>query len=58
MRQVSRWYDVDVEFQGNITDEGFTGKVPRSLPLSKLLNILEQFELHFKIEGKKIIVLP
>jgi transmembrane sensor len=58
MRQVSRWYDVEVEFQGNIADDGFTGKVPRSLPLSKLLNVLEQFELHFQIEGKKIIVTP
>jgi transmembrane sensor len=58
MRQVSRWYDVEVEFQGNIADDGFTGKVPRNVPLSKLLNVLEQYELHFKIEGKKIIVLP
>jgi transmembrane sensor len=58
MRQVSRWYDVEVEFTGNITDDGFTGKVSRNVPLSKLLNVLEQYELHFKIEGKKIIVLP
>jgi len=58
MRQVSRWYDVDVEFKGNISDDGFTGKVPRTVPLSKLLNILEQYEVHFKIEGKKIIVMP
>jgi transmembrane sensor len=58
MRQVSRWYDVEVEFQGNITDDGFTGKVSRNVPLSKLLNVLEQYEIHFKIEGKKIIVLP
>jgi transmembrane sensor len=58
MRQVSRWYDVGVEFQGNIADDGFTGKVSRNVPLSKLLNVLEQYDLHFKIEGKKIIVLP
>jgi len=58
MRQVSRWYDVEVEFQGNITDDGFTGKVSRNVPLSKLLNVLEQYEIHFRIEGKKIIVLP
>jgi transmembrane sensor len=58
MRQVSRWYDVEVEFRGNITDDGFTGKVPRNVPLSKLLNVLEQYDLRFKIEGKKIIVLP
>jgi transmembrane sensor len=58
MRQVSRWYDVEVEFQGNIADDGFTGKVSRNVPLSKLLNVLEQYDLHFKIEGRKIIVLP
>ena len=58
MRQVSRWYDVEVEFKGNISDDGFTGKIPRSVPLSKLLNVLEQYELHFKIEERKIIVLP
>ena len=58
MRQVSRWYDVEVEFSGNITDDGFTGKVSRNVPLSKLLDVLEQYEIHFKIEGKKIIVLP
>ena len=58
MRQVSRWYDVEVEFNGTITDDGFTGKVSRNVPLSKLLDVLEQYEIHFKIEGKKIIVLP
>ena len=58
MRQVSRWYDVDVTFKGNIEDDGFTGKIPRNVPLSKLLNVLEQYELHFAIEGKKIIVQP
>lgn len=58
MRQVSRWYDVEVTFKGNIGDDGFTGKIPRNVPLSKLLNVLEQYELHFTIEGKKIIVQP
>lgn len=58
MRQVSRWYDVEVTFKGKIEDDGFTGKIPRNVPLSKLLNVLEQYELHFSIEGKKIIVQP
>jgi ferric-dicitrate binding protein FerR (iron transport regulator) len=58
MRQVSRWYDVDVTFKGKIEDDGFTGKIPRNVSLSKLLNVLEQYELHFTIEGKKIIVQP
>lgn len=58
MRQVSRWYNVEVEFKGEITDDGFTGKVSRNVSLSKLLNVLEQYEIHFKIEEKKITVLP
>jgi len=58
MRQVSRWYDVEVTFKGNIEEDGFTGKIPRNVPLSKMLTILEQYELHFTIEGKKIIVQP
>ncbi|HTI10675.1 MAG TPA: FecR domain-containing protein [Puia sp.] len=58
MRQVSRWYDVEVIFKGNIEEDGYTGKIPRNVPLSKMLTILEQYELHFTIEGEKIIVQP
>jgi len=58
MRQVSRWYDVEVTFQDGITGDGFTGKVSRNVPLSQLLKVLELNEIHFKVEGKKITVLP
>jgi len=58
MRQVSRWYDMEVVFNGEISDDGFSGKVSRSVPLSKLLKVLEQYEIKFKVEGKKIIVSP
>jgi len=58
MRQVARWYDVEVEFKGNITDDSFSGKVSRSVPLSRLLKVLEQYEINFKVEGKKIIISP
>lgn len=58
MRQVSRWYDVEVAFKGDISDDGFSGKVSRSVPLSKLLKVLEQYEINFKIEDKRIIVSP
>jgi ferric-dicitrate binding protein FerR (iron transport regulator) len=58
MRQVARWYDVDVEFKGNVTDDSFSGKVSRSVPLSRLLKVLEQYEINFKVEGKKIIISP
>lgn len=56
MRQVSRWYDVDVEFQGNIPERSFTGGISRKSNLSSLLKILELNNIHFSVEGKNIIV--
>ena len=59
MRQVTRWYDADVIYQGDVKDERFAGSVPRSENASKLLEVLELTKtLKFTIEGKKIIVTP
>ena len=58
MRQVSRWYDVEVEYRGNIHQQ-FFGKIPRRVQVSTLLKILESTGwVHFAIEGKKITVAP
>jgi len=58
MRQVARWYDVDVVYHGK-TDQEFFGKIPRNVPVSTLLKILASTgSVHFTIEGKKIIVDP
>jgi transmembrane sensor len=57
MRQVSRWYDVDIEYKENIK-QSFGGSISRQVNVSK---VLEKFELtgriHFKIEGRKIVVM-
>jgi ferric-dicitrate binding protein FerR (iron transport regulator) len=58
LREISRWYDVDVSYEGVVTRRRFTGKVSRSYSLAETLSILEASDLHFKQEGKKIIVLP
>lgn len=58
MRQVARWYDVDVDFQGKIAEEGFSGKISRNVPLSKFLKVLELNDVHIKTEGRKITVMP
>lgn len=57
MRQISRWYDVDVRFEGPIKDYEFVGQIERSANLSKVLKILELGGLRFRTEGKTIIVL-
>jgi transmembrane sensor len=66
MRQVERWYDVEVEYRTDGTDQYYTGVVSRSQNISALLQTLELTgTVHFQIDNKpakgkqgKIIVLP
>ena len=57
MRQIGRWYDVDIEYTGKIPDDDvFTGTFSRNITAAKALKILEFSGVDFKIEGRKIIV--
>ncbi len=57
MRQVARWYDVDIIYKGTVTKEPFKGEISRNVPASKVLQMLEYLGVRFKIEGKTIVVL-
>jgi transmembrane sensor len=57
MKQLSRWYDIEIVYEGNTVKEYFNGTIPRNVPVSKVLELLELTGLvHFKIEGKRVIV--
>jgi len=56
MRQLARWYDVEVQYEGNIRIRTFSGKIERELSLADLLDGLKRSDVHFRIEGKKLIV--
>lgn len=58
MRQLARWYDVTVEYQAKIQPQEFVGKIQRSFTLATVLKGLEGENVHFKLEGKKVIVTP
>jgi ferric-dicitrate binding protein FerR (iron transport regulator) len=58
MRQIARWYDVDIEYDGAIAPREFGGEISRNSNVSEVLKILELSKVHFEIEGKKIIVMP
>ena len=57
MRQLSRWYDVDVTYEGELPDNEFVGQIKREETLVGALKILELSGMHFRIEGRKVIVL-
>lgn len=57
MRQIARWYDVEVEYRGSLPDYQFAGGTFRNNNLSEVLQVLELSGLHFKLENQKIIVM-
>jgi ferric-dicitrate binding protein FerR (iron transport regulator) len=56
MRQLSRWYDVEVVYTNGIPKDFFQGEMYRNVNVSKVLKVLEGSGLHFTVEGKKILV--
>lgn len=56
MRQLSRWYDIQVSYSGNGEDKVFWGGMQRDLPLSDVFRILEKSGVEFTIDGKKVVV--
>jgi hypothetical protein len=57
MRIISRWYDVDVRYEGEVPQREFAGEIEKSLNLSQVLKILEKNNLRFKLEGRNLTVL-
>ena len=58
MKQISRWYDVDVEYRGKV-DKKFEGSVSRDISAANIFKILEATGgVNFTIDGKKILVSP
>jgi transmembrane sensor len=58
MRQLSRWYDVEIDYKGK-TDDIFVAEMSRNIKLSDVLKALELTgRVKFEIDGKKIVVMP
>ncbi|MNL09358.1 hypothetical protein D3C87_1301170 [compost metagenome] len=58
MKKISRWYDVDVEFKGNMEDVSFLGNYSRKKSLKTLLKTMELGgKITFKIEGRRVTVI-
>jgi transmembrane sensor len=59
LKQAARWYNIEVVYSGKpSTENRFTGKIPMSVNLSRLLKWLEYSDVHFKLDGRKLIVSP
>lgn len=58
MRELARWYNIEVVYQGKLTSERFNAKISRYQNISAVLRILEKTKgVYFKIEGRRVTVL-
>lgn len=57
MRKISRWYNVEIIYEGEVTSETFSGVVNRFENVSQVLKKLALTNrVHFRIEERRIIV--
>jgi transmembrane sensor len=57
MRQLERWYDIEVTYEKNIPEKKLMGKMTKDISLPDLLIILRELGVHSKLEGRRLIVL-
>jgi transmembrane sensor len=58
MNKIARWYNVDVEYRGNVNNKVLGGTVSRAENITELLNYLELTGIaKFKIDGRRIVVI-
>jgi len=58
MRQLSRWYDIQVQYSGAKPQQALTAVVSRNLPASEVFKALEVSGYHFKVVDHRIEVMP
>lgn len=56
MRQLSRWYDIEVVYKGQTPQKKLRGKMGRDLTLTELLDGLADFGIGYQLQGRKLII--
>lgn len=56
IRQLSRWYDIDIVFAGALPDNEFKGKIAKNIKLSSVIEALKISGIYCRIENNKLIV--
>jgi transmembrane sensor len=58
MRQLSRWYDIDVHYDSPVTDH-YTGKISRQVNISQVLKMLQAAGgVNFTVDNRQVRVSP
>ncbi len=57
MRQLSRWYDIEVSYKGTAPDLVLMGEMQRSLKLSQVLKLFEKLGVQYQVENGEVLIL-
>lgn len=57
MREISRWYDVEVSYKGDIPKKEFAGEIPRSISLRNLLQLIEFGDVQLEVSGDHVTII-
>jgi ferric-dicitrate binding protein FerR (iron transport regulator) len=58
LREVSRCYNVDIQYEAAIPAKHFSGKLARHENIAQIYHLLDSQKVHYRIQGKTIIVMP
>lgn len=56
MRQLERWYDIEVKYEGKIPGIVFKGKMDRNVELVDLVRFLTMFGIRARLEERTLII--
>lgn len=58
MRQICRWYDVEVSYEGPVSQKRFTGIVGRNDSIAEVLDFMQTAGIKYKVNNRKIVITP
>jgi transmembrane sensor len=58
MRQISRWYNLDIQYDIDVPKIRYGGKIDRNLNLSQVLKVIDGVGAHFELNGRVLHVKP
>lgn len=56
MREIGRWYDLDIVYETEPVQEEMMGEIQRTLKLSQVMKILQRIHVHYRVSGNQLII--
>src|SRR5690606_36493976 len=56
MRQLERWYDIEVIYEGTVPEVTFKGKMDRNVQLSDVVGFLKNFGINASLKDRKLLI--